>query len=55
MPQPQSGGPARATTAQIMPYLGFNKALKKCGMGNEASIMQDLKWQKDVEGNMQKN
>jgi hypothetical protein len=54
MPQAQPGGPATATTAQIMPYLGFNEALKKWGMGNEVSIVRDLKWQKDVDGNTQK-
>ncbi len=54
MPQAQPRGPATATTAQIMPYSGFNEALKKWGMGNEASIVRDLKWQKDVNCNMQK-
>jgi hypothetical protein len=44
-----------ATAAQIMPYSGFNEALKKWGMGIEASIVRDLKWQKDVDGNAQKN
>jgi hypothetical protein len=55
MPHAQPRGPATATPAQIMPYSGFNKALKKWGMGNEVSIMQDLKWQKDIDGNAQKN
>jgi hypothetical protein len=50
MPQAQPGGPAMATPAQIMCYSGFNKALKKWGMGNEASIVRDLEWQKDVSG-----
>jgi hypothetical protein len=54
MPQAQPGGPVTATMAQIMPYLVFNKALKKWEMGNEASIVWDLKWQKDVDGDMQK-
>ncbi len=51
MPQAQPGGPAMATMAQIMPYLGFSKALKKWGTGNEASTVQDLEWQKEVDGN----
>ncbi len=54
MPQAQTRGPATATTAQIMPYLGFNKALNKWGMGHKASIARDLKWQKEVNGNAQK-
>jgi hypothetical protein len=44
-----------AKTAQIMPYSGFNKALKKWGTGNKASLTWDLKWQKEVDGNAQKN
>jgi hypothetical protein len=43
-----------ATPAQIVPYPGFNKALKKWGIGNDASIVRDLKWQRDVDGNAQK-
>jgi hypothetical protein len=43
MPHAQPGGAATATPAQIVPYLGFNEALKKWGIGNDASIMQDLK------------
>jgi hypothetical protein len=54
MPQAQPGGLTTATTAQIMPYLGFNKALKKWGKGNEASTVQDLMWQKEVDGDAQK-
>jgi hypothetical protein len=54
MPQVQTGGAATAPTAQIMPYLGFNEALKKWGMGNEVSIMRGFKWQKDFNGNTQK-
>ncbi len=54
MPQAKPRGAATATPAQIMPYSGFNKALKKWGIGNDASIMRDLKWQKDVNGNAQK-
>ena len=55
IPQAQPGGTVTATTAQIMPYSEFNKALKKWGTGNKASIVQDLKWQKEVDGNAQKN
>jgi hypothetical protein len=54
MPQAQPGGAATATMAQIMPYLGFNEALTKWGVGIEASITRNLKWQKDVNGNTQK-
>jgi hypothetical protein len=54
MPQAQPGGPATATPAQITPYSGFNEALKKWGIGNDASIVRDLKWQKDVDGDAKK-
>ncbi len=54
MPQAQPGGPAMATPSQIMPYSGFNKALKKWGIGNDVSIVWDLKWQREVDGDVQK-
>ena len=54
MPQPQPWGPVTTTKAQIMLYLGFNKALKKWGLGKEGSILQGLKWQKDVNRNTKK-
>jgi hypothetical protein len=53
MSQAQHGETTMATTAQIMPYWGFNKALKNWGTGNEASIAWDLKWQKEVNSNAQ--
>jgi hypothetical protein len=54
MPQAQPSEPATATTAQIMPYSGFNEALKKWETGNKTSIPRDLKWQKEVDGDVQK-
>ncbi len=54
MPQAQPGGLATATPAQIVPYSGFNKALKKWGIENDRSIVRDLKWQREVDGDAQK-
>jgi hypothetical protein len=54
MPQLQRGGAATDTTTQITPYLGFYKALKKWGLGTDASILRDLRWQKEVDGDAQK-
>jgi hypothetical protein len=62
-PPPLQGGPLppqghevamRANTTQDPPYLGFDKAMKKWGMGTEASILQDLTWQREVDGNANK-
>ncbi len=42
------------TVTTSTPYSGFNEAIKKWGLGTESSILQDLKWQKEVAGDAQK-
>ncbi len=41
----------RANTTQDPPYSGFDEAMNKWGMGMEASILRDLTWQREVDGN----
>ncbi len=40
--------------AQVTHYSSFVAALKQWGMGDEASITCELKWQRDITGNTQK-
>jgi hypothetical protein len=47
-------GAALATATGTSPYSGFNDAIQKWGMGTQASIARVLKWQRDVDGNLQK-
>jgi hypothetical protein len=54
MAQTREGGAATATVTTSMPYLGFNEAIKKWGLGMESSILRDLKWQKEVARDVQK-
>jgi hypothetical protein len=54
MPQPLGRGPAMATTTRARPYSGFDKALNKWGLGTDTTVLQDLKWQKEVDGDAQK-
>jgi hypothetical protein len=54
MPPQGQGLAMRANTTQDPPYLGFDKAMKKWGMGTEASILRDLTWQREVDGNTNK-
>lgn len=41
----------RANMTQDPPYLRFDEVMKKWGVGTEASILQDLAWQREVDGN----
>jgi hypothetical protein len=43
-----------ATSTGISTYSGFDNPIHKWGMGTEASITWDLKWQRDVDGDPQK-
>ncbi len=52
--QMQGGGAAMATATTSTPYSGFNKAIKKWGLGMEVTILRDLKLQKEVDGDVQK-
>ncbi len=54
MPQPLGRGAAMATTTRARPYSGFDEALKKWGLGTDMTVLQDLKWQKEVDGDAQK-
>ncbi len=54
MPPQGQGVAMRANTTQDPPYSGFDEAMKKWGMGTEASILQDLTWQREVDGNANK-
>jgi hypothetical protein len=47
-------GAALATATGTSPYSGFDDAIQKWGMGTKASIARDLKWQHDVDGDLQK-
>jgi hypothetical protein len=52
---PETGiGVALATATGTTTYSGFNDAIQKWGIGTEASIARDLKWQRDVDGKAQK-
>jgi hypothetical protein len=51
MRAPETGvGAALATATGTTTYSGFNNAIQKWGIGTEASIARDLKWQCDVDG-----
>jgi hypothetical protein len=54
MAQARGGGAATATVTASTPYSGFDEAIKKWGLGTKSSILQDLKWQKEVDGDAQK-
>ncbi len=54
MAQTQGGGAAMATVTASMPYSGLDEAIKKWGLGTESSILQDLNWQKELAGDVQK-
>jgi hypothetical protein len=47
-------GAVLATAIGTSPYLEFDDAIQKWGMGTKASIARDLKWQCDVDSNLQK-
>ena len=49
-----NGRQTTVTMAQATPYLGFVAAHKQWGVDNKASITRELKWQRDVTGDMQK-
>ncbi len=52
--QPQLGGPVQTATGPTGPYSGFEEALKRWGPSGDTTAVRDLKWQRDVYGNMQK-
>jgi hypothetical protein len=53
--QPQPGGhQVQRTTGLIKPYSGFNEAFKQWGPSGDIDATRDLKWQRDVNGDMQK-
>jgi hypothetical protein len=54
MPPQGQGVAMRANTTQDPPYSGFDKAMKKWGMGTEASILRYLTWQREVDSNTNK-
>jgi hypothetical protein len=54
MPPQGQGVAMRANTTQDPPYSGFDEAMKKWGMGTEASILRDLTWQREVDGDTNK-
>jgi hypothetical protein len=52
--QPQPGGQVQTATEPIKPYSGFDEALKRWGPSGDITATWDLKWQRDVNGDMQK-
>jgi hypothetical protein len=52
--QLQLEGPAQTATGPTGPYSGFKEALKRWGPSSDTTAAQDLKWQRDVNGGMQK-
>ena len=54
--QPQPGGhQVQTTTGPIKPYSGFDEAFKQWGPGGYINATRDLQWQRDVNGDTQKN
>ena len=52
--QPQPGGQVQTATGPIKPYSGFDEALKRWGPSGDITATWDLKWQRDVNGDMLK-
>ena len=54
--QPQPGGhQVQTATGPIKPYSGFDEALKWWGPSGDITATRDLKWQRDVNGDMEKS
>jgi hypothetical protein len=54
--QPQPGGhQVQTATGPIKPYSGFDEALKWWGPSGDITATRDLKWQWDVNGDMEKS
>ena len=53
--QPQSWGQVQTASGPLMPYSGFDEALKRWGPSGDITATRDLKWQWDVYGDTQKN
>jgi hypothetical protein len=47
-------GGAPATVETNPQYSGFEEAIKRWGTGTETALARDLKWQKEVAGNVQR-